>query len=112
VYTQLERGCFLVRIGRSWETPSYAFPHATSGAIEARYYETTAPRYLLYDGENTFYTIPYRHRRLRFASVFWALPRLLRIRNVQLLLLRGYNVTERPVRQPRIVDITARLGAA
>lgn len=34
-----------------------------------RYYEQSTPQFLLFDGELTYMTLAYRHRRLRFTSV-------------------------------------------
>lgn len=69
------------------------FPNLNNPQVQRRYYEQRAARVLLFDGETTFYTLAYKHRRLRFATIFWCRPRLYRVNAGTLLTLRGYNVT-------------------
>ena len=62
------------------------------------------PRFLLFDGELTYLTLAYRHRRLRLTSIFWARPRFFRMGRFLIFILRGYNVTT-----PQGARLTSRL---
>lgn len=52
--------------GRVWRL----FPNTAAARVMQRYFEIAAPRHLLFDGEQTFLTIAYRHRRLRLTSLY------------------------------------------
>ena len=78
--------------------------------VYRRYFEQAAPRFLLYDGEHTYMTLAYKHKRLRFASFFWAQPRFFRINSHLMLSLRGYNVTQPNQRLPRLRSTARRTG--
>lgn len=81
------------------------FPKLGLREVTKRYYEAATPKFLLNDGERVFFTLAYKHRRVRYGGVFWAQPRFLRVGSGLLLLLRGYNVTlsnRRPVRTRRL----------
>lgn len=86
------------------------FPNVSMGLISRRYYEVAAPRHLLFDGEQTFLTIAYTHRRLRLTSLFWAQPRFLRVGRLFFFCLRCYNVTEPRPRRLRTRAFGAVLG--
>lgn len=96
--------------GRShfnWGLVQSSLPNLQKYFIRSRYYYSRASRFLLFDGENTFYTIPLRGRLVRFDGIFWTQSRFLRCGRGLLLLVRGYNVTDRGGRLPkdRRVDI-------
>lgn len=55
-------------------------------------------------------TLAYRHRRLRFTSVYWAEPRMFTMGPHLVLFLRGYNVTAPRPRRPRIRRVALRRG--
>lgn len=69
--------------------------------IRQRYFLARKARFLLFDGEYTYKTIPYRRRKPRFATIFWTRPRFFRIGAAYALVLRGYNVTAPEVRRRR-----------
>lgn len=99
-------GRLLLHKNNQWGAGVHVFPNYADTGVSGRYFEEASARFLLHDGEHTFYTIPYKHRRLRFIGMLWAAPRLLRIHAVPVLLVRGYNVTEtyRPLIRSRSIS--------
>jgi hypothetical protein len=77
--------------GRYWRT----FPNLYKNRrrIFRRYFEQGAPRFLLYDGEYTYMSLAYKHRRLRFTTLFWAQPRFFKMSKYLILSLRGNKMT-------------------
>lgn len=74
---------------------------ANKKSIRARYIISAPAKFLLFDGENVFYSIPYKHRQLRLNTLFWAQPRILKIHETLVLSLRCFNATEPRRRRPR-----------
>ncbi len=90
--------------GRSyyaWGLTQGSLPNFQRSYIRSKYYYSRPSRFLLFDGENSFYTIPLKGKRVRYDGIFWTQSRFLRCGNGFILLMRGYNVTERGGRLPR-----------
>lgn len=76
-----------------WERYWKLFPNVRAPLVIQRYFNIKIPKFLLFDGELTYLTLAFRHRKLRLGSIFWARPRFFRINGHLALSLRGYNVT-------------------
>ncbi len=53
-----------------WRTIVKRFPNLQRLPIRRRYFRTRRSRFLLFDGEHTYRTLPHRRRRLRFTTIF------------------------------------------
>ena len=85
-----------------WERYWRIFPNLRSRFVVQRYFLARGARHMLFDGEMTYLTLAFRHRRLRLASIYWAQPRIFRLGQSLALIVRGYNVTSPRPRRPRV----------
>jgi hypothetical protein len=53
-----------------WERFWRSFPNVYAAYVTRRYFIARQPKFLLFDGEQTYMTLAYRHRRLRLASIY------------------------------------------
>jgi hypothetical protein len=88
-------------IATRWRWVERCFPNLQRREIRRRYFFARRAHVLLDDGEQTYATLPYRRRRLRFATVFWCRPRFFRFNRALVLVLRGYNITAPAPRRRR-----------
>lgn len=88
--------------GMRWARILRSFPSLYLRSIRRRYFFAKRERLLLHDGERAYHSMPFRRRRLRFATIFWCRPRFFRLGGAVVLVLRGYNVTARERRKPRV----------
>ncbi len=110
-YLSTKRGYLFFRLQHGWGSTFNFFPDRRYLAIRAQYFETKPAQFFLFDGENSYMTLAYNHRRLRFDSIFWARPRMFKVGPSSLLSLRGYNVTEPRQMIPRSPRVALRKAA-
>jgi hypothetical protein len=69
-YQPLRSGLLWLYSQHRWQRRFGGFPTLTSPSVVRRYFITVAPHFLLQDGDSTFFSIGYNHRRLRVDSLF------------------------------------------